>query len=156
MKKILVGNNNFALVDDSDYDRLREHKWSLSPTGYAMTTIGGRVSYMHRLLLDVPKNLECDHRNGNHLDNQRANIRICTHGQNMAARRMHHDNKSGFKGVTFEARSRNKWHAQICKDKEIIRIGNYATPEEAARAYDRIARAIHGEFATVNFPEERQ
>jgi hypothetical protein len=32
-------------------------------------------------------------------------------------------------------------------------LGSYDTPEEAARTYDRHARALYGEFAVLNFSE---
>lgn len=33
-------------------------------------------------------------------------------------------------------------------------LGHYATAEEAARAYDKEAYKVFGEFAYLNFPEE--
>ncbi|MEN6337259.1 MAG: AP2 domain-containing protein [Phycisphaerales bacterium] len=60
---------------------------------------------------------------------------------------------SRFKGVWFEKRV-GKWRATIHIKGKSIWIGHFATEEEAARAYDRRAVELFGEFARLNFPEE--
>ena len=64
------------------------------------------------------------------------------------------NNTSGFRGVYFTKRA-NKWIAAIEKDKKKYHLGHYDTPEEAARAYDAKAKELFGEFARLNFPEEK-
>jgi hypothetical protein len=59
---------------------------------------------------------------------------------------------SGFKGVTWFKRD-SKWMAQIGINGKNRYLGYYETAEQAARAYDIAARELHGEFATLNFPQ---
>lgn len=62
------------------------------------------------------------------------------------------DNKSGFKGVRAVPRSPS-WAAYVYINKRQIHLGVYATPEEAARAYDAKAVELLGDKARVNFPQ---
>lgn len=60
--------------------------------------------------------------------------------------------KWGYKGVE-KTRSGN-WRAYIgCRKKgNLLRLGYFPTPEEAAAAYDEAAKARYGEDAFLNFP----
>jgi hypothetical protein len=62
---------------------------------------------------------------------------------------------SKYRGVNWNKRN-NKWKAQIIYDGKIHYLGGFEDEdeEEAARAYDRAARAHHGEKAQLNFPAE--
>jgi hypothetical protein len=54
-----------------------------------------------------------------------------------------------FKGVFFDAR-RGRWWAQCEVDDKRHFGGYYDTEEEAARAYDALAKRLHKEFALLN------
>jgi hypothetical protein len=43
------------------------------------------------------------------------------------------------------------WNAMIGMNCKLIYLGGYATPEQAAIAYDESARRLFGEFANTNF-----
>jgi hypothetical protein len=58
---------------------------------------------------------------------------------------------SKYQGVCWEKRS-NKWQGRITYDGKRHSLGYFEGEEEAARAYDRAARAQHGEKAQLNFP----
>ena len=45
-----------------------------------------------------------------------------------------------------------RWRAQIAKHGLRIHLGRFDSEEDAARAYDAATRALHGEFARLNFP----
>jgi len=80
-----------------------------------------------------------DHLDGNKLNNQRSNLRICTQVENGANRGKNKNNTSGFKGVSFIGHGRNlakTWRANLRHNGSTENLGNYATPEEAAQAYN--------------------
>jgi len=108
---------------------------------------------MHHAVLDVNPRppLEVDHINGNGLDNRRGNLRVTGHSSNVQ-KGQHRVNSYGFLGIRKVADSpRRPWRARISNNGKRIELGNHATPEQAARAYDEAARKIHGPHAKTNF-----
>ncbi len=154
MKEIQLANGMFVQVDDSDYELVSQYNWwaeKHSDVYYARANINGHRVYMHRLILKPPDNMETDHRNGNGLDNRRCNIRIASSSENKCNRGKRSDNISGYKGVYFHHRGTSPWRAYIKLHGKINVIGYFPSPEEAARAYDRVAKELHGRFANLNF-----
>jgi hypothetical protein len=149
-----------ALVDPQDYDRLADFYWVAmnggrpGRAGYfqPIRQLPGKVGVisMGREILQPEDGFEVDHINGDPFDNRRSNLRLCTHAQNVANRRKFTGCSSGFKGVI---RHGNRWRSVIHCNGIRKDIGSFATQEEAARAYDKFARQMHGEFALLNFSE---
>lgn len=150
----------FALIDEADYERVMSvGKWTAMPDGqtfYARKHLyvpdGPRKSFlMHSFLTGFDY---VDHINGDGLDNRRSNIRQATHALNMGNKRLYSNNTTGFKGVRRNRGKGKPWSAVIKKAGRDYRLGNHMTPEEAARAYDKAALELFGEFARPNFPQE--
>lgn len=159
MKTIPLTQGRVALVDDEDFEMLSHWKWYFSG-GYARSDNGCRRSRgrgrrhvgMHHLLMLAGPGEQIDHRNGNGLDNQRGNLRLCSPQQNQANARIRVDNTSGFKGVRWNRSRPSKWRAVIRRNGAPCHLGYFTDPIDAARAYDTAARELFGEFARVNFP----
>ncbi len=154
MKQIKLSQGKFALVDDGDYSFLSQWKWCAKEgnnTFYAVRTdcITGRIIRMHRVLLDVPNGIYADHVDMNGLNNQRLNIRLCTKSQNNCNRGTQSNNTSGYKGVNWHKKSK-LFQVNIAYKNKQIYLGCYKSKHEAAKAYNKKALELHGEFAFQN------
>lgn len=158
MKEIELTRGKVALVDDEDFEWLNQYSWHARKkerTWYAWRswrisrTKTGSIS-MHRMIMNTPPDLQVDHIDHNGLNNQRSNLRNCTHQQNhMNCRPM---NGGKYVGIKYD-RIYDCYSAAIKAEGVIKNIGRYPTAEEAAEAHDLAAVYYFGEFAYLNFPE---
>lgn len=152
MKKIVLTKGKYAFVDDEDYEIISKTKWYAgSRKGqdkyYAMNWKGR----MHRFILKAKKNQEVDHINGNTLDNRKENLRICDSSQNKANSVISSRNTSGYKGVyRSKTNKHKKWIANIKAYGVVYRLGYFHKKEDAAKAYNKKAIELFGEFARLN------
>lgn len=150
----------FTIVDDEDYESLCQYDWYITPGGHVYRKEDGQPVLMHRMLMNAPDDLQVDHINGFGADNQKVNLRLCTHGENMRNRRVvNMGNKtSTYKGVTYdktkEGKTGARWQARVRFDGREYKLGMYWDEVLAAKVYDAAARYYHGEFANTNFPGE--
>lgn len=161
-REIPLTRGYVAIVDDADYERVAALKWcALKACGkrqqvYAThyKRANGRVVAisMHRFLMGDPAGMIVDHIDSNGLNNTRANLRICTHAENMQNRKPHTRKASDckFKGLILHKSGRIE--ARIRAEGRSLSLGYFKSHEDAARAYDAAAVKYHGEFARLNFP----
>jgi len=149
MKEIPLTRGKVALVDDEDFEWLNQFKWFCNTAGYAVRNLPKRKSeYMHRAIIKTPDGLQTDHIDHNKRNNQKSNLRICDNAQNQANRHYKKSKNSGYRGV--EKRG-NKFRAHITVSQNVIHLGHYDSPEEAALVYDGAVKKHFGEFAITNF-----
>lgn len=154
--EFVLSDGTITLIDAEDLARVSAYTWCLSKTKCGQIRAFRHKSkdnpywLLHRFILSAPDGVVIDHKDGDTLNNTKSNLRICTQAENSRNRRRSKRNVSGYKGVIYEARI-NRWRAQIAYDGRAVVIGRYKTAERAARAYDRIARLCHGDFARTNF-----
>jgi len=149
------GKGKYALVDDTDFERINKFNWHVNDQGYAVRSkwFGDtkKKIRMHREVLGVsPFSKEIvDHINADKLDNQRMNLRKCSQCQNLANMMMRKRNKSGYKGVSWNKASR-KWVVQLKRDKKYYYLGVFNDKRRAVVAYDKFVLSYDGVFARTN------
>jgi hypothetical protein len=152
VRQIPLGDGVYAYVDAADYEWLSRWTWTLC-NGYAGRREKGKLILMHREITQASKGMVVDHKNRNKLDNTRDNLHVCTQQENMRNRSKQRNASSRFVGVSY-CKTRGKWRARIRFDGRSIYLGEFTEEVEAARAYDRKAVELYGEFARLNLPEE--
>jgi len=155
-----------AIVSPQDYDRLAKYSWYATKCGrtfYAQRTarsaLGRSRQYnvrMHREIMGVRNDMLVDHQNHNGLDNRPSNLRIATLAENGFNRRKTSALcSSRFKGVSWD-KKQNVWRVQGRLNGKQTIIGYFDNELDAAKAYDAWAVAAFGQFAALNFPEEKK
>lgn len=165
-----------AIVDTKHWDKVKGYRWCIVKNNkhrypYVVTTIphpdGGwqrradgsrrkrRTSlYLHRAILGKPKEgKEIDHINHNGLDNREENLRSVTRSQNVWNSRSQENSSSRYKGVSWK-KQENRWRSTIFYNGKQINIDQFICEEQAARAHDKKALELYGEYACINFPRE--
>jgi len=153
MKEIKLTQGKVAFVDDEDFEYLNQFKWHAVKNRNTFHAKRNKsikhnkpreLLYMHREIINAPKNLMVDHRDHNGLNNQRSNLRLCNNSQNHMNRTPW--GRSKYLGVSFHYRN-TKIRATILN----YHLGYFDTEEKAAHAYDLKAKELFGEFANLNF-----
>lgn len=151
MKQIPLTNGGFTQVDDKDYQVLKDFKWAITKR-YVYKTKPFQLKgekRMHRIIMKAQKGQEVDHIDGNPLNNQRSNLRLCSKAQNRANRKLNANNKSGYKGVSWHIPTQ-KWLAHIKHNYKTYHLGLFLNKHEAAAVYNKYAIKFHGLYARLN------
>lgn len=160
-KAVKLSNGAIALVDAEDFALVEGYAWYFS-VKYAKRdesrAHGRRRIYMHRMILEhhglLPDGMEVDHINRSGLDNRKANLRPCTHAENM---RNHHgrSNCEGYKGMRRV--KDGSYGVRISLNHQEMSLGYYRDPHFAAQIYNVAAQHFFGEYAYLNeIPSEQQ
>lgn len=121
-------------------------------TLYATTNMprpGGGYSTvgMHAIINRTPKGFDTDHRDGDGLNNTRANLRTATRAENGRNRsKSRTGGTSRFKGVHWD-KQKSRWRSSIRVNGRLFHVGLFFDEAEAAAAYDAAALEHFGEFA---------
>jgi hypothetical protein len=153
-----------VMLDDEDVERIARLKWHVGKTKaekYGLCYFRHTVHYhkcdkkqgcyailLHRYIMGcAPEAIETvDHIDGNTLNCQKSNLRICSGLENSRNRKRNKNNLSGYKGVSRRKASK-KWVAQIQVEGRNFYLGSFTDPKVAHEAYKEAAIKYHGEFA---------
>lgn len=179
VREIKLTQGYVAVVDDDDYEWLskspwhvlavKDKRWNGRQYAFARTAITMKMDdgsvwrkneTMHRIITGAKHGEIVDHINHDPLDNRRENLRICTpteSAQNCRKRQDHRGQKcsSKWKGVTKSTGIARPWLAKITSKKKKYYLGSFENEMDAALAYDAAAKEYHGDFAALNFPNDR-
>jgi hypothetical protein len=155
-RRIKLTQGKFAIVDPDDFERINQYKWYYNK-GYALRHVRRngkkRAIFMHSFVCPVPPGMFTDHINRNRLDNRKANLRPATFQQNIwNASRKRKTSASPYKGVTW-SRQHRKWMVRIYVGNKAVHLGFFKDDIKAAKAYDRVAKKLRGEYEALNFPK---
>ena len=90
-----------------------------------------------------------DHIDGDNTNDSIRNLREATHAQNNANRGSLAGSRSRYVGVAYDQRS-GKWKGQVYKDGKNNNTPRRRCETAAALDRDRLALALHGDFARLN------
>lgn len=117
----------------------------ITKKGYRYIQLNGKKYPSHHIVWfletgNFPQK-QIDHIDGNKLNNNFLNLRQVTNKQNTENRGKQKNNKTGYKGVSFNNRLQ-KYVAQIQHNYKPIYIGVYKTANEAHLAYEAKAKEL--------------
>ena len=154
MNKYIQLKHGTAIVDEQDFDKIKDYKWSSIFCGkakspYAVSSHFGKIVYMHRIVMGAKSDQFVDHIDGNGLNNSRENLRFATTSQNNMNQCKRSDNTSGHKGISW-CPDREKYQVYINIDRKRKSLGRYKTLEEAIYVRDQAVKSHYGEYAREN------
>lgn len=153
MKEIELTQGKIALVDDEDFEYLNQFKWHAIKSRNTFYGCRLRNLRMHREIMKVKNtNVIIDHIDGNGLNNQKYNLRICSVGENNKNRHTV-NNFSGYLGVSRVTSKCERWQANIRVNGKTLYLGSFKDKKDAAKAYNENAIKFHKEFARINIIE---
>ncbi len=141
-------------------------KEQLAPRGKVGTIAGNVADASRRRTIRIDKKLYLEHRlawlymhgfwpaeqidhvDGDPSNNRFVNLREATNQENNFNKGPYKNNRSGFKGVSWDA-ARQKWTSRICIAGKIKCLGRFSSLDEAASAYRAVAERCHGDFARL-------
>lgn len=127
-----------AIIDTEDIDKVKDTKWKLSNSGYAMNIpnhgSNRKAKYMGRVVLGVDETVE--YSNGNGLDNRKENLIL-----------PHRKNKKGNELIGVNQYKNTKWTPNIYLYRKPCYLGSYDNEEYAKYARWYAESLVYQDFS---------
>jgi hypothetical protein len=146
---ITTSKNEEILVDDNKYCDLIKYRWCINKH-YSRANINGKITLMHRYLINAQRGDIIDHINRNKNDNRLENLRISNLSYNAHNTSKRKNVTSKYIGVSTKS---NKFISSIAKNKKTYYLGMFDNERDAALAYNKKALELYGEYANLNVIE---
>lgn len=121
----------------------------LDKEGYSVLRVNHKRYRTHRVVFLMHRGYlpaVLDHIDGDRANNRLDNLRPASLNQNQYNRKLNKNNKTGFKGVSYNAKQK-MFFAVINHQRQRIFLGGYSTPEEADVVVRAAREELHGNFA---------
>ena len=131
-------------IDTEDKEKVSKFHWNVSkrkrPKGTfnVVTPKNDELesTLLYRYIMNAPKEMNVDHRDGNPFNNRKSNLRICTQADNNKNLKIRKNNTSGHKGVCWVTKH-SKWMAYIKINTKFKNLGLYNDINEAIKAREK-------------------
>lgn len=153
--------NHTVYFDDDISNTILQFNWNIAKGHNGVFYVRARVPKlmvdkykctsirMHRLIMNVPANIDIDHADHNGLNNKKENLRLCDKQKQTANTRLHCDSFTGYKGVTY-VKKKKLYFTRIRVNGKLISGGRTKDIIKAAKKYNEMAIKYFGEFACLN------
>jgi hypothetical protein len=163
MKYIQLTKGYRSAVDDKTFHILSRVKWcaaiktsnivygyrnSIPYKGSKQHLSLHRMAYLVMTGKLVPDGMEVDHIDGDGLNNQISNLRVCTHKQNLSNRKTHKNNTTGASGIwVYVGKRGTKYIPTIRIEGKQTYLGRFSTMREAKEVRAKAVLENYGEYA---------
>ena len=158
--------NVAALVDEDDYQRLKDFVWYGKPGHtriYATRWVEGpndiarRQLHQDVLQIHLPKGYVIDHIDRNPLNCRKENLRVCTCQQNCFNQEVRKSKTSSkYKNVLLRKRKcetgrlhKSPWFVRVSRDGIRVESLTFADEYDAWKKSHQMLKKYHGEFANL-------
>lgn len=159
MRKINLTNDLFALVDDTDYERMNRWNWYVAlgekQSGMQLTprilhhAADELLEFGHVLLAYDKETDYLTFRNHNRLDFRRENLLLIPIEYARLHGASHANSTSKYKGVSYST-SKKTYIAAVTLDGKKHYIGSSKSEDEAARLFNAYTKNLLGDYAFQN------
>jgi hypothetical protein len=146
-RELRLPDGSTVMLDDADFWRFWKSKLFVHNRHVCLRDEEGRIRRLHREVMEISDSRIVRFLDGNTRNCTRANLQVLDRSVLATARPA--QGACSYKGVSPY---RGKWQATIRLEGKLKWLGSFATPEEAARAYDEAVLASRGRTGVLNFP----
>lgn len=159
-KNEIIGHST---IDDEDFENIAlKKKWRLCCNTKTRKGYVGITSYyrkkitillLHRIILKAKPHEIVDHIDKNTWNNKKENLRIVSHYGN-TVNKTRSRNKTSSMYYRVQKGSSKGFRAELKFNYKNIKFHVAKSEVEAAMFYDWVAKIYHGDYASLNFPNQ--